>query len=464
MAQNKQMNAVETPSRKRESEGSIPPVQIALDLIDLPRAVQIAQEAVKGILSETGDISKAWIEAGTPLIKAEGMNAVRQLRSTFPGHTICADMKTMDAGATEVEIAAKAGANVVFILGCSPDSCISEAVLAAKKYGVKLAADLISVPDPAKRAVELEKLGVDIINIHVGLDQQVLGTKPVDLVRQIAAAVSSNVMISAAGGLNSETAVQAYEAGADIIILGGVLYKARSPEESVKKVIESLKSGKPIETKEFIKFDAQHLREAFMKVSSANVSDAMHRTGELQGLKPVWTGEPGELKFAGPAVTVRTYDGDWSAPVQAIDHAKPGDVIVVDACQGEIAVWGELATNSCRSQGVVGVVIDGAVRDIDDIRKLKFPIFARHFTPTAGEPKGFGEINAPIEICGRKIEPGDWIIGDESGVVVVPKDIAMEMANRAIDVLEKENRIREEIQRGSTLGQTTYLEKWDVRK
>jgi 3-hexulose-6-phosphate synthase/6-phospho-3-hexuloisomerase len=228
--------------------------------------------------------------------------------------------------------------------------------------------------------------------------------------------------------------------------------------------MKSLKSGKSIETREFLKYDAEHLVDAFMKVSTANISDAMHRTGELRGLKPVWTGEPGELKFAGPAVTVRTYDGDWSAPVQAIDHAKPGDVIVIDACQGEIAVWGELATNSCRSRGVIGVVIDGAVRDIDDIRKMKFPLFARHFTPTAGEPKGFGEINAPIEICGRKIEPGDWIIGDESGVVVVPKNAAMEMANRAIDVNEKENRIREEIQRGSTLGQTMYLKKWDVQK
>ncbi len=451
-------------TKKTDTAADVPPVQVALDLIDLPRAIQIAEEAVKGIVAETGDISKAWVEAGTPLIKSEGMNAVRELRAKFPGHTVCADMKVMDAGATEVEIAAKAGANIVFILGCAPDSCITEAVLAGKKYGVKIAADLISVKEPAKRAVELENMDVDVINIHVGLDQQVLGVKPIDLVREISKAISGKALISAAGGINSETAVQAYEAGADIIIVGGSLYKARSPEESARKIVQSLKTGKPIETKEFLKYDKEHLVEAFMKVSTANISDAMHRTGELRGVKPVWVGEPGELKFAGPAVTVRTYDGDWSAPVQAIDHAKPGDVIVIDACRGETAVWGELATNSCITQGVVGVIIDGAVRDIDDIRKIKFPLFARHFTPTAGEPKGFGEINAPIEVCGRKVEPGDWIIGDESGVVVVPNDMAMEMANRAIDVNEKENRIREEIQRGSTLGQTQYLAKWDVKK
>ena len=464
MVQAREKQAGKTSVTKEARTGNIPPVQIALDLIDLPRAIDIAEEAVRGILSETEDISKAWVEAGTPLIKAEGMDAIRQLRKKFPGHTICADMKSMDAGSTEIEIAAKAGANVVFILGCSPDTCISEAILAGKNYGVKIAADLISVKEPAKRAVELETMGVDIINIHIGLDQQVLGVKPIDLVREISKAVSSNVLISAAGGLNSQTAVQAYEAGADIIIAGGALYKAKSPEESARQIMKSLKLGKPIETKEFLKYDEEHLVDAFTKVSTANVSDAMHRTGELRGLQPVWVGEPTELNFAGPAVTVRTYNGDWSAPVRAIDLAKPGDVIVIDACQGEIAVWGELATHSCRSKGVVGVVIDGAARDIDDIRKMRFPLFARHFTPTAGEPKGFGEINTPIEVCGRQVEPGDWIIGDESGIVVVSKNIAMEMANRAIDVNEKENRIREEIQRGSTLGQTTYLAKWDVQK
>lgn len=450
---------------EKKNKVEIPPVQIALDLLDLPRAIQIAREAVKGILAETnGDVSKAWVEAGTPLIKSEGMNAVRELRAAFPGHTICADMKVMDAGATEVEMAAKAGANVVFVLGDAPDSCISEAVLASKKYGVRLAADLIAVKDPEKRALELEKLGVDIINIHVGLDQQVLGIKPVDLVKRISK-VLTKAQISAAGGINSETAPQAWEAGADIIIVGGSLYKARSPEESARKIVQALKTGKPIATKEFLKYDAGHIAEAFMKVSTANISDAMHRTGELRGLKPVWVGEtPGKLKFAGPAVTVRTYDGDWSAPVQAIDQCKKGDVLVIDACAGQTAVWGELATHSCITVGIVGVIIDGAVRDIDDIRKLKFPLFARNFTPTAGEPKGFGEINAPIEVCNRKVEPGDWIIGDESGVVVVPKAMAMEMANRAIDVNERENRIREEIERGSTLGKTQYLAKWDVKK
>lgn len=435
---------------------TIPPVQVALDLIDLPRAIRIAEEAVAGGVT--------YIEAGTPLIKAEGMLAVRELRSKFPHLTIVADMKTMDAGSTEVEMAAKAGANIIFILGVADDSAIREAVLAGKKYGVKIAADLIMTGDPVRRAAELEELGVDIINIHVGLDQQVLGVNPIDTVRKVAGSVN-HVLVAAAGGLNSETAVQAYEAGADIIIVGGALYKAADPESSARAIIESLKRGVPVKSEGFRKFDEEHLREAFQVVSTCNISDAMHRTGEMRGLKPVWYGtEDHPLKFAGPAVTVRSYAGDWSKPVSAIDECKAGDVLVIDNSGSEIACWGELATYSCLTKGVVGVVIDGAARDIDDIRKLKFPLFARHFTPTAGEPKGFGEINAAIECGGRPVEPGDWIVGDDSGVVVVPRRSVMEIVNRSIDVKEREDRIREEIRRGSTLGQTAYLEKWEVKK
>lgn len=437
-------------------EKRIPPVQVALDLLDLPRAIKIAEEAVAGGVT--------YIEAGTPLIKAEGMHAVRELKAKFPHLTIVADMKTMDAGSTEVEMSAKAGASIVFILGVADDSAIREAVLAGKKYGVKIAADLIMIGDPAQRASELEQLGVDIVNIHVGLDQQVLGVDPVDTVRKVKGAVSQNVLVAAAGGLNSETAVQAYEAGADIIIVGGALYKAAEPESSARAIIESLKSGKPVQSEGFHKFDMENLSKAFSIVSTCNISDAMHRTGEMRGLKPAWYGtEERPLKFAGPAVTVRSYAGDWSKTVQAIDECKSGDVLVIDNSGSEIACWGELATYSCLNKGVAAVIIDGAARDIDEIRKMRFPLFARHFSPSAGEPKGFGEINAAIECCGRTVEPGDWIVGDDSGVVVIPRRSVMEIVNRAIDVKEKEDRFREEIRRGSTLAQVAYLDKWEVK-
>ena len=85
-------------------------------------------------------------------------------------------------------------------------------------------------------------------------------------------------------------------------------------------------------------------------------------------------------------------------------------------------------------KGIAGVVIDGAVRDVDDIRAMKFPLFAKAIVPNAGEPKGFGEINAEIQCCGQCVRAGDWIVGDESGVVVIPAERAYEIARRALEV------------------------------
>jgi 3-hexulose-6-phosphate synthase / 6-phospho-3-hexuloisomerase len=91
-------------------------------------------------------------------------------------------------------------------------------------------------------------------------------------------------------------------------------------------------------------------------------------------------------------------------------------------------------------------------------------VWTKIVTPTAGEPKGFGEINVPIKIGDISIHPGDWAVGDDDGVVIIPKGRAAEFANRAMSVLENENRLRGEINRGSTLSQVAYLEKWEKTK
>jgi 3-hexulose-6-phosphate synthase/6-phospho-3-hexuloisomerase len=194
-----------------------------------------------------------------------------------------------------------------------------------------------------------------------------------------------------------------------------------------------------------------------MKVSTPNISDALQRKGEMRGLQCITVG----VKAVGRAITVRTYPGDWAKPVEAVDIAGPGDVIVVEATGGDKAVWGELAAWSCIQKKVEGVVIDGAIRDVDEIRAMNFPAYAKHITPTAGDPKGLGEINVEITCGGVKVRPRDWIIADDNGVMVVPQEMAVEIANRALDVLEKENRIRGEIKQGSTLSKVLQLKKWE---
>jgi 3-hexulose-6-phosphate synthase/6-phospho-3-hexuloisomerase len=424
-----------------------PVLQVALDEMNLHRALKIAEEAVAG--------GADWVEAGTPLIKSEGMQAVRALRKAFPDHEIVADLKTMDTGAYETEMACKAGASVVLVLGVAHDSTIKEAVRAARKYGARLAVDLMQTQDKVARAKRVVELGADLINMHVGIDEQNAGESPVEVVRKVAAAV--NVPIMVGGGLNSETVARVVDAGASVVIVGGAIIKDRDPAAAAARIKKAMREGASIPTELFKKYALEDLHEAFRRVSSSNVSDAMHHKGAMFGIQAV---KPG-LKAVGRAVTVAAINGDWAKPVQAIDEAGPGDVIVVDVQGGDTAVWGELASWSCKVKGVEGVVIDGAIRDVDDIRAMDFPAWARHIVPNAGEPKGLGEIGGEIRCGGQTVRRGDWIVADDMGVVVVPQDEAQEIANRSLDVRERENRLREEIQRGSSLSKQLKLKKWE---
>ena len=426
-----------------------PILQLALDFVDLKRALKNAESGIAG--------GADWLEAGTPLIKSEGLHAVRELRRLFPNVTIVADMKIMDAGRTEVETAAKAGANIVDVLGASSDATVRECIQAGKNYGAKIVVDMIAVDDVLSRAKQVEDFGADYVSVHCAIDEQMEGKDPFDALRQVSEALS--IPVAVAGGINSETAARAVKAGAAIVIVGGAITKAMDPEAAAREIRQGLDTGKSISTTLFKRKGEAQIREILELVSSANLSDALHRGGVLQGIRPVFPG----IRMVGQAVTVRTYPGDWAKPVQAIDVAEPGEVVVIDAGGSGPAIWGELATHSAVQRGLAGVVIDGALRDSPEIIDMKFPAFSRLVMPNAGEPKGFGEIGVPVTVGNMRVEPGDWLLGDDDGVVVLPKAIAVEYANRSMDVLEKENRIREEIKEGSTLSQVAELLRWEKK-
>ena len=121
---------------------------------------------------------------------------------------------------------------------------------------------------------------------------------------------------------------------------------------------------------------------------------------------------------------------------------------------------GRACTLSSLNKGIAGVVIEGAVRDIDEVENLGLPIYTSNTVPNAGDPKGFEKstLKSPVE---ARLKPGDYIIGDESGVVVVPKERAYELARRAKEVNKEEKRLFDEIRRGGTLSEILKLKKWE---
>ncbi len=218
-------------------EERFPKLQVALDLRNLKEALRIAEESLRG--------GAHILEAGTPLIKMYGMKAVEELAKRFPNAIIVADLKTMDTGYIEVEMAAQAGADIVCILGLASDETIKDAIGAAKKYNIKIMADLIGIEDKdsiIKRAKELEKLGVDYIIFHVGIDKQIRSDYekiPFPILSELAKSVSTPIAV--AGGLKKETVPKAIKAGAKIIIVGGAITRSSEPMMATRAIVEAMK-------------------------------------------------------------------------------------------------------------------------------------------------------------------------------------------------------------------------------
>lgn len=186
---------------------------------------------------------------------------------------------------------------------------------------------------------------------------------------------------------------------------------------------------------------------------SCVVADSMERDGVMHSsLKPVFP-----CRFVGPALTVKLFPGDLVDCLDALAVAQAGDVIVVSAGgETETSVWGGLMAGLCKQKGVVGAVVDGAIRDTDEIRDLGFPIFSRAVVPRSTHSPYSGrlepiEVNVPIICGGVLVRPGDLVLADEIGVVVIPLEEAAEILTRARQQAEKEEATRQWIRAGKTV-------------
>ncbi|GAB4542094.1 MAG: hypothetical protein Tsb0014_34550 [Pleurocapsa sp.] len=206
-------------------------IQVALDLLSLEKALNLLEDVAPHI-----DI----IEAGTPLIKQEGLKVVEAFKQQYPDKLVFADMKTMDAGELEAEMAFKAGADFATVLAVANDATIKGAIAAAKKYGKAVTADTVGVTDLEKRAQELEQMGVNFIEVHCGLDQQAEGVCSWDTFQKIQNKVQ--IPLAVAGGINADTIGQVEAGGAYIAAVGGAIYNASSPGDAARQIRGKLKS------------------------------------------------------------------------------------------------------------------------------------------------------------------------------------------------------------------------------
>lgn len=194
----------------------------------------------------------------------------------------------------------------------------------------------------------------------------------------------------------------------------------------------------------------QDSRDQWTQWGSANVSDALRALGKsFQTMQSGITPLAREMRVAGPAFTVRCYPGATWAMEKALEQAEPGDVLLVDGGASPDAIlMGALMSTRAKARGIAGAILDAAVRDVEDIVQLGFPVFSRHICARAGTFAEIGELQTTI-CCGRiPVNPGDWVVADSSGIVVVPRKMLDEVAGEAQKIHAQEVALAEQLAKG----------------
>ncbi|MEI6410789.1 MAG: 4-carboxy-4-hydroxy-2-oxoadipate aldolase/oxaloacetate decarboxylase [Bacteroidota bacterium] len=198
--------------------------------------------------------------------------------------------------------------------------------------------------------------------------------------------------------------------------------------------------------------------EKLRQFSAATLHEALGKTGNLpSAIKPISQ----NMKICGPAYPVRTMPRDNVLLHRAYAYAQPGDVIVAD-CSGfyEAGYWGDLMSLGAKMRGIEGLVIDACVRDADDIEAMGFPVFSRGLCIVGTSNHGDGTLNEPIIIGNCLINPGDFIVGDRDGVVVVPQNRVEEAIEKAAAREAKEENTRLQLRAGKT---SIQIYGWDEK-
>ena len=220
-------------------------IQLSLDVTTIPEALEMAHAAHAAGVD--------WLEAGTPLILAEGLHGVRALREAFPDTPLVADLKTMDGAGLEGEMMFQAGADMVVVMGQAHDASILAQVEMARRYDKQVMCDVMLCPDKPGRAREAQDMGVDYIIVHTGFDERNLEPErtPLEDLESVMDAVS--IPVQAVGGLSVEQAIETLDLGAQIVVFGAPLviagdaFKAASDDFAglMQEIVQQVRERHP---------------------------------------------------------------------------------------------------------------------------------------------------------------------------------------------------------------------------
>ncbi|MDF9392367.1 MULTISPECIES: bifunctional 3-hexulose-6-phosphate synthase/6-phospho-3-hexuloisomerase [Methylococcus] len=343
-----------------------PLIQLALDSLDRNQTLELARLTAPYV-----DI----FEIGTPCIKYNGIEIVRELKRRHPDRLILVDLKTMDAGEYEATPFYAAGADICTVLGVSGPATIAGVVKAAQAHNAEVQVDLINVPDKAACAREAARLGAQIIGVHTGLDAQAQGQTPFADLESIAR-LKLPVRISVAGGINQNTATRVAKAGADIVVVGAAIYGAPCPVTAARTIRELLEGA--------------HHKFIVSKIggvlAATDKSYEARLTGLLERARRIFVAGAGRSGLVGRFFAMRLMHGGYQAYIVGevvTPSIRKGDLLIVISGSGETETM-IAYTKKAKEQGAsIALITTRDKSTIGDMADVVFRI---------GTPEQYGKV------------------------------------------------------------------------
>lgn len=388
-----------------------PKLQVTLDFLHLENALFCAEQCISG--------GAEIIEISSLLIKNTGFNSIKIFSERFPKTPIIADLKTIFSDEIEIKAVAEAGATGITVSGAISEANWKKCIEKTKKYSIEVYLDFRGIsPFFLKNKISNCKDAHTII-----IDKDSNYSILIPEIIQFVPSISINGIMKAE---EIETAVML---GTETFISVFKEQDSNNIKEKVKSLLEALKKIDIPVKDSCVMHNEQTLVNLFELATPGQLCKAHTDSALIKNIFPIQR----FTKIIGRASTIRVYPGSQKAITQHILETPENHIIVIDARGNEPATWGILETELAIRKKIQGVIVYGAITDVNAIRERSFPCYTTSITAIAGIEDVKALYNIPIQIGTTTIQSNDWIIGDDSGVVCIPSKNAFSIANEAYD-------------------------------
>ncbi|WP_372367454.1 orotidine 5'-phosphate decarboxylase / HUMPS family protein [Candidatus Uabimicrobium sp. HlEnr_7] len=389
-----------------------PKLSVSLEFLHLENAIFCAEQSV----SAGVDI----IEIGSTLLKSTGLTSIKVLRERFPEVTLVADMKVQSNVESEIKAVADAGANSVTISGNVSPQIWQQSLEVAKEHSVNVILDFRDVVHPRRHINKNIPDGFDTIMLSLQQPSFALLQKTTSIL---------TTPIGVQGVEEEDDIVEAISLGASVIGIRFSDAKEKSIQEAVKSILKILSNAKRTFPKDPVSLHEEQLLQLLEQVSPSDFCEVSDKPCFLESVYPVQK----YTKIAGKAATLKVWPGAELAVLDFLMKMESHCILVIDAGGRGSAVWGQMATEIAIKKELVGVVVYGSIKDVNKIREKGLPCYTSSITPiiTKNQDSSFSG-NCPLKIGEVFIKPGDWLIGDDTGVISISQQDIFFKTNEAL--------------------------------